>query len=120
ADSLSTPSFDETADKHFLACSQFRSATKAMKVARTEPFGSGALRMRSTMSGESDAEAGDHRSESKETTRAVSLSRSGCKLFQAMDGMILSCPQLSRTSARTGSESKSLILREAMATWSWT
>ena len=54
------------------------------------------------------------------TNRSLSVSSSGCRLCQAMDGMSLSWPQCASTSIRTGSASKPSILREAMATWSCT
>src|SRR5439155_23181715 len=56
----------------------------------------------------------------EETNGALSVSRSGCRLFHAIDGMSLSWPQCSSTSTRTDSASKLSILREAMATWSCT
>ena len=82
-----------------------------MSAATAAPSGFCALRMRSTIRGERAASAGDKRSFDviKETNRALSVSSSGCRLFQAMDGISLSCPQCASTSLRTGSASKFLI-----------
>ena len=119
---LNAASVDETADKHSLARPPSRSLTNLTSAATDAASGLRALRMRSTIRGERVASAGDKRSLdlTEETNVTLSVSRSGCRLFHAIEGMSLSWPQCSSTSTRTDSASKLSILREAMATWSCT